>query len=117
MEHRLSRRVDCDLELLIVRAGVPAAFGRVLNISRHGMFIATDYRQIGVWQAIDLELLSIPGSHALRRLRMVVTRKAGNGLGVELEQTSGDGASTLALLTTDAYAETHPPGAMRGLSR
>jgi hypothetical protein len=39
---------------------------------------------------------------------MVVTRKTSNGLGVELEQEGSDQSETLALLVTNAYADTHP---------
>jgi len=114
MEHRLSRRVDCDIELLIVKKGIPAAFGRVSNISRHGMFIATDYQQAGVWQPLDIELLSV--CNGSRRLRMVVTRKTADGLGVELEQESSDQAEILALLVTNAYVDAHPQVARHGKS-
>ena len=115
MEHRLSRRVDCDIKLLIVKKGIPAAYGRVSNISRHGMFIATDYQQAGVWQPLDVELLS--ACNGARRLRMVVTRKTSEGLGVELEQEGSDQAETLALLVTNAYADTHPLGMQHDQTR
>jgi len=108
MEHRLSRRVDCDIEVLIVRKAIPAAFGRIRNISRYGMFIATDYQQAGLWQPMEIELLTPLLGNSPRRLRMIVARKAGEGLGVEIEQDGSDQAETLALLVTNAYADTHP---------
>lgn len=109
MEHRLSRRFDCDIQLLLVIRGFPVAVGRARNISRHGMFIGTEFRQIGIWQPVDVELLSAPLSAGLpRRLRMIVARKTGSGIGVELEHGETDQDRTLALLTTDAFADTHP---------
>lgn len=109
MEHRLSRRIDCDIELLIMKKGIPAAVGRIKNISRHGMFIATDYQQAGIWQPVELELLAaLPTCKGPRRFRMIVTRKTGKGLGVELERIESEQAETLALLATNAFADTHP---------
>ena len=70
MEHRLSRRVDCDIEVLIVRRAIPAAFGRIRNISRYGMFITTDYQQAGLWQPMEIELLTPLLGNSPRRLRM-----------------------------------------------
>lgn len=110
MEHRLSRRVDCNIELLVMKKGIPAAVGRITNISRHGMFIATDYQQAGLWQPVEVELLAaLPSCKGPRRFRMIVTRKTGHGFGVEVEQAESDQSGALALLVSNAFADTHQP--------
>lgn len=108
MEHRLSRRVDCNIELLVMKKGIPAAVGRITNISRHGMFITTDYQQAGIWQPVEVELLAtLPSCKGSRRFQMIVTRKTSHGFGVEVEQTESDQEETLALLVTNAFTDTH----------
>lgn len=39
MEHRYSKRVVANLQALIYKSGLPIAIGRVLNVSKHGVFI------------------------------------------------------------------------------
>ena len=44
MDHRRSKRVDVQLDVLLSRQGLPVAAGKTRNVSRGGAFVETDYR-------------------------------------------------------------------------
>jgi hypothetical protein len=105
MENRLSRRVECDIELLIVPQGGTALRARASNISRHGLFIAAPCEPFAAAAVVDVEFLcgSIPAD-CRRRVRMLVARACGDGCGLELEVCGHDESDTLALLVTNAFS-------------
>lgn len=86
MEHRYSKRIPANLRLLLYKRGMPAASGRLKDVSRKGLFVATDFGEVGVNQIVEVEFelsdrQELPG----RRLHAVVVRKSEQGLGLELE--------------------------------
>lgn len=105
MEHRLSRRVECDIELLLMPGSPRAARARARNISRHGLFIAADCERFAASQILEIEFLcgSIPAD-CRRLVRMSVARMCRDGVGLELEISGQDESDTLALLVTNAFS-------------
>ncbi len=91
MEHRLSKRITADLDLLVYRRGMPVATGKIRDASRKGLFILTDYTDVQLNQELEIEL-RIPDcpEQLLRRIRALVVRKTGSGLGVDFEDAEND---------------------------
>ena len=44
MEHRLEKRVNAELSILLYNYGVPVAIGKTKNISSSGVFVETRYK-------------------------------------------------------------------------
>jgi len=56
MEHRLSKRITTDLDLLVYKRGMPVATGKIRDASRKGLFILTDYTDVQLNQELEIEL-------------------------------------------------------------
>ncbi len=91
MEHRLSKRITTDLDLLVYKRGMPVATGKIRDASRKGLFILTDYTDVQLNQELEIEL-RFPDcpEQLLRRIRAQVVRKTGQGLGVDFEEVDND---------------------------
>lgn len=91
MEHRLSKRMTTNLDLLVYKRGMPVATGKIRDASRKGLFILTDYTDVQLNQELEIEL-RIPDcpEQLLRRIRAQVVRKTGSGLGVDFEEVEND---------------------------
>lgn len=99
MEHRLSKRVQGKLGLLVYRRGMPVATGQIRDASRRGLFIATDYTDVQLNQTLELEF-RFPEKHdkQFRRLKAHVVRKSDQGLGVDFEGMDNDGFTISSLI-------------------
>ena len=99
MEHRLSKRVQGKLGLLIYKRKMPVATGQIKDISRQGLFIATDYDDIQLNQTVELEF-HVPGrqKNPFRKLKALVVRKTDNGLGVDFDEVENDSFAVASLI-------------------
>lgn len=82
MEHRCGQRVRATLKLFIYKRAVPVAVGWVRDLSRKGLFIETDYRDVNLHQPLELEFVT-----RMKRMRVFaqVVRKSDGGLAVEID--------------------------------
>lgn len=89
MEHRYNPRAATNLNVLILQSEVPVAFGRIVNGSKIGFFIETDFSQVNLDQALDIEFISANSEENICRYscNIRVIRKTALGLGVEVEST------------------------------
>jgi hypothetical protein len=92
MEHRCSLRVSTNINVLIFKSEIPIAFGRVVNSSKLGFFIETNFSDVNVDQSLDIELLPAGNEKNLCRYiySVRVIRKTPHGLGVEIEDTKAE---------------------------
>lgn len=106
MEHRLSQRTPARLPILVYHKGLPVATGQVRNASRVGLFVATDYTDIGLNQTLELAF-RYPGNqdHQRRRLKVHVVRKDAKGLGLDFSGLDND-SDTIASLVD--WLKLHP---------
>lgn len=104
MEHRYNPRVPTNIKLLIYRRGIPIATGFVRNVSRGGLLIETDLRNVGVHERLEVELLSrlIPQGQRLR-FNTRVAHRCARGYGLELDEISV-ATETLSSLLASAAA-------------
>jgi hypothetical protein len=106
MEHRLSKRTDGKLGLLVYKRGMPVATGQIRDASKGGLFIATDFTDVQLNQALVLEFrFPEPQGKRFRRLKAHVVRKSDNGLGVDFEGVENDGLTISSLIQ---WLESHP---------
>jgi hypothetical protein len=104
VEHRYNPRLPTNIKLLIFRRGIPIATGFVRNISRGGMLIETDLRNVSVHERLEVELLSRLMPHGQRlRFSTRVAHKAAGGYGLELDELSV-ATETLSSLLASATA-------------
>jgi hypothetical protein len=106
MEHRLSQRTKGRLPLLVYRKGLPVAIGQVHNASRVGLYVATDYTDVGLNQKLELEF-GYPGNndHQRRRLKVHVVRKDNKGLGLDFSGLDND---TFTIVSLIDWLRMHP---------
>jgi len=99
MEHRLSKRVQGKLGLLVYKRGMPVATGLIRDASKRGLFIATDYTDIQLNQTVELEF-RFPDTQEkrFRRLKAHVVRKSDKGLGVDFEGVENDSFTISSLM-------------------
>lgn len=99
MEHRLSKRIPGKLKLLIYKRGIPVATGQICDVSRRGLFIATDYLDIQLNQTLEIEV-QFPEKSDKRfiRLKAYVVRKIDKGLGLDFGETNGDAFAISSLM-------------------
>lgn len=99
MEHRLSKRVEGELPILVYKRGVPVATGMVRDISRRGLFISTDYSDVRLNQTIELAF-RFPewSSRGHCMLSAHVVRSGDGGLGLDFEGVDNDGLTITALI-------------------
>lgn len=99
MEHRLSKRVEGRLGLLIYKRKMPVATGRIKDASAQGLFIATDYDDIQLNQTVEMEFyLPDRQENPFRKLKAHVVRKADNGLGVDFDGVENDSFTIASLI-------------------
>ena len=96
MEHRCGQRVAATLKLFIYKRAVPVAVGWVRDLSRKGLFIETDYRDLNLHQPLELEFATRAQSGG-KRMRVLgrVVRKSTGGVAVEID--ADHGASVTAM--------------------
>ncbi|SNB55765.1 PilZ domain-containing protein [Marinobacter sp. es.042] len=99
MEHRLSKRVQGKLGLLVYKRGMPVATGQIRDASKRGLFIATDYTDVQLNQTVELEF-HFPDTQEkrFRRLKAHVVRKSDRGLGVDFEGVENDSFTISSLI-------------------
>lgn len=99
MEHRLSKRTDGKLELLIYKRGMPVAIGQIRDASKRGLFIATDYTDAQLNQTLEIGF-RFPDKHEnqFRQLKAHVVRKSDDGLGVDFDEIENNDFTVLALI-------------------
>ena len=99
MEHRYSQRVAIDMPVTLYKRGHCVAEGSVVDVSRTGLFVATDYTEVGQHQPLEVEF-SQNGRRPLEqcRFRVVVARVDGGGIGLELDEHSLNGYRALCAL-------------------
>ena len=99
MEHRLSKRVQGKLGLLVYKRGMPVATGQIRDASKRGLFIATDYTDVQLNQTVELEF-RFPDQQEkrFRRLKAHVVRKSDRGLGVDFEGVENDSFTISSLV-------------------
>lgn len=85
MEHRHSPRLPANMKILVYRCGLPLAVGWLRNISRRGLFVASDYEGIGPDQLLEIELLEGQGGDAHRRCRALVAHRTVEGFGLVVD--------------------------------
>ncbi|MBU2955794.1 PilZ domain-containing protein [Marinobacter sp. F3R08] len=99
MEHRLSKRVQGKLGLLVYKRGMPVATGQIRDASKRGLFIATDYTDVQLNQTVELEF-RFPDAREkrFRKLKAHVVRKSDKGLGVDFEGVVNDSFTISTLI-------------------
>lgn len=99
MEHRYSTRVAAGKKLLMYKKGIPVAIGRIMDVSRHGIFVATDYSDVGPHQVLEVEFTLRHFERTERcRFRCIVARVDEEGIGLELDDSSDEGYEALRSL-------------------
>jgi hypothetical protein len=87
MEHRCSLRHSTNVRILIYKSGLPKALGRLRNVSRHGLFISTDYDNVALNQLLEIEIL---GERCERRphkrCRAMVAHATAHGFGLAVDE-------------------------------
>lgn len=89
MEHRLSQRRPVGKSLLVYKRGLPIATGRLRDVSKRGMFMVTDFGEVGLHQKLEVEF-RVPGKDrdVPRRIAAVVVRRTDEGLAMEFDHDS-----------------------------
>lgn len=91
MEHRKTKRVPANIHVLLYQRGLPAAVAVVRNISKSGMFVATDFDDVNINQKVDVEF-RLDGETSERKRRQwvgaQVVRKSALGLALECDDDS-----------------------------
>ncbi|WP_417566642.1 PilZ domain-containing protein [Marinobacter sp.] len=99
MEHRLSKRVQGKIGLLVYKRGMPVATGQIRDASKRGLFIATDYTDIQLNQTVELEFrFPEQQERNVRRLKAYVVRKSDKGLGVDFDGVENDSFAISSLM-------------------
>jgi hypothetical protein len=91
MEHRHNPRTIADIKILIYKYCIPMAVGRIKNGTRYGLYIESDFMDVGAFQLLGLEILFYSPLHILQRFKFnsIVTHTTENGFGVELDGLEG----------------------------
>ena len=84
MEHRLSLRTPFSVNVAIYYRGLGLLRGRSLDISRHGMFVATGPMVLPLHTIVDVAFPLEAGKNAepLERTSAMVVRMTRNGVGL-----------------------------------
>lgn len=87
MEHRQSLRLSTNAQLHLYRHGKLVCTGRLREVSRDGLFVATDMTEVGSNQVLEFVLTSEdqPSGLSLEGKAMVV-HKTDQGLGLMLQE-------------------------------
>lgn len=99
MEHRLSKRIDGKLGVLVCKRGMPVATGQIRDASNRGLFLVTDYNDVQLNQTLDLKF-RCPENQEKQfcRLKGLVVRKSDNGVGVDFDEAENDSFTILSLI-------------------
>ncbi len=91
MEHRYSERIVADVKILIYKYCIPMAVGRIKNGTQYGLYIESDFMDVGAFQLLGLEILFYSPLNVLQRFKFnsIVTHTTDDGFGVELDWLSG----------------------------
>lgn len=101
MEHRYNPRVSTDTKVLIYMRCMPIAIGRLRNVSRGGLFIASDCDNIALNQPLEIEIMGVRhGADSHRRCRTMVTHKARDGFGLTVDDGCMESCNLLAELVS-----------------
>jgi hypothetical protein len=85
MEHRLNERAKVNVGSTIYQHGLVVGFGIIRDLSTQGCYIETDFLNVGIFQSLDLEVISdYSGVYERCVYHTVVVRHTGTGLGMEL---------------------------------
>lgn len=99
MEHRRDSRTTASINLLIYKSGLPIAIGITRDISTGGMFVKTNYGDIGPGSILEFDLLySRKTPNARTRYRAVITEQRNEGLALQFDATSNEDARKLAAM-------------------
>jgi len=84
MEHRLSLRTPFNVNVAIYYSGLGLLRGRSLDISRHGMFVATGPMLLPLHAIVDVAFPLEPGKcgEPLQRTPAMVVRLTRDGIGL-----------------------------------
>lgn len=86
MEHRCDKRHSANVKILIYRGGLPMATGWLRNVSRQGLFVASDYDDVAPNQLLEIEILGGRGERdSHRRCRALVAHRTGAGFGLAVD--------------------------------
>lgn len=86
MEHRCSLRHPADIKILIYKSGLPMLIGRLLDVSRRGLFIAAECDNMAINQLLEIEILGGRCEHhPHKRCRAMVAHVTGEGLGLAVD--------------------------------
>lgn len=91
MEHRFNQRIIADVKILIYKYCIPMAVGRIKNGTPYGLYIESDFMDVGAFQVLGLEILFYSPLHVLQRFKFnsIVTHTTDTGFGVELDSIEG----------------------------
>jgi hypothetical protein len=91
MEHRFNPRIIADVKVLIYKYCIPMAVGRIKNGTGYGLYIESDFTDVGSFQLLGLEILFYSPLHILQRFKFntIVTHTTDDGFGVELDGVEG----------------------------
>ena len=87
MEHRCTPRLNVDIKILISKFNIPIAIGRIRNATPSGVFVETEFADIGCEQQLKFEIVvSKNTNHKCAPLEMqaLVIHKTELGFGAEL---------------------------------
>lgn len=99
MEHRRTKRIPANIQVLLYQKGLPAAMATVRNMSKCGMFVATDFDDIDINQKVDVEFRLDEERADRGQRRWVgaqVVRKGALGLALECDD-DGDNFCSAAV--------------------
>jgi hypothetical protein len=92
MEHRLVPRHPVSVKAIVYKDGLPLAVARLRNVSRQGLFIASDYDNVAPDHVLEIEIHhGVADRKSRRRCRAVVVHKCGGGIGLAVDD--GDASS------------------------
>lgn len=91
MEHRFNQRIIADVRVLIFKYCIPMAVGKIKNGTGYGLYIESDFMDVGAFQLLGLEILFYSPLQILQRVKFntIVTHTTDNGFGVELDGLDG----------------------------
>lgn len=91
MEHRFNQRIAADVKILIYKYCIPMAVGRIKNGTPYGLYIESDFMDVGAFQLLGLEILFYSPVNILQRFKFnsIVTHTTDDGFGVELDSLDG----------------------------
>lgn len=90
MEHRLSKRVEGELPILVYKRGMPVATGKIQDASRRGLFVATEFTNVRLNQTIQLSFRLPDQQLGHQTLTAQVVRRSTDGLGLDFDGADND---------------------------